>query len=297
MVVAIKRYRASLLLALSSTTFGVSSFTFSTAASFAIRNQLRISSSSAFFSSQAPAGKEIIMSESQLVVSLRDHLLGMNDETAKSDDDRASQKKIHLILASQSPRRREILDMMGLQNRYRVTPSPLDESLLQQQLRDVDPVVYTRTLALEKAMALAETLASTFSEPQLQPTTTLILGSDTIVAYDGHILEKPVDEADAVRMLETLQGNRHSVHTGVALVKVQQRHPHQQDEGNDVMVVEAFTDTAQVTFATLSTNDIASYVATGEPMDKAGSYGIQGIGGQLVTSIEGDFFTVSLVSG
>ena len=122
------------------------------------------------------------------------------------------------------------------------------------------------------------------------------MGSDTIVAYDGHILEKPVDEADAVRMLETLQGNRHSVHTGVALVKVQQRQQHQH-EGNDVKLVEAFTDTAQVTFSTLSTSDIASYVATGEPMDKAGSYGIQGIGGQLVTSIEGDFFTVSLVSG
>ena len=103
------------------------------------------------------------MSESQLVVSLRDHLLGMNDETAKSDDDATSQKKIHLILASQSPRRREILDMMGLQNRYRVTPSPLDESLLQQQLRDIEPIEYTRTLALEKAMALAKSLATSTS--------------------------------------------------------------------------------------------------------------------------------------
>ena len=192
--------------------------------------------------------------------------------------------------------------MMGLQNRYRVTPSPLDESLLQQQLRDIEPIEYTRTLALEKAMALAQSLATSTSatfahhHQQQQPATTLVLGSDTIVAYDGHILEKPVDEADAVRMLETLQGNRHSVHTGVALVKVQQRQQ-QQHEGKDVTLVEAFTDTAQVTFATLSTNDIASYVATGEPMDKAGSYGIQGIGGQLVTSIEGDFFTVSLVSG
>jgi len=245
----------------------------------------------------------------QLLISLREHLLELdNDEppastSTSTNNQNKSKQKIGLILASQSPRRLEILNMMGLQGLFTVNPSPLDESLLQQQLQGTtDPIEYTRTLAVEKAMALAQSLVDqkpTKSKAAAASTTMLlVLGSDTIVAHEDHILEKPVDEADAIRMLSQLQGQQHSVHTGVALVAVRHGCCLGDDTDDDatatatVQLVEAFTDTAQVTFAPLSVTDIAAYVATGEPMDKAGSYGIQGIGGQFVTAIDGDFFTV-----
>mmetsp|Transcript_18690 Transcript_18690/g.24077 ORF Transcript_18690/g.24077 Transcript_18690/m.24077 type:complete len:241 (+) Transcript_18690:182-904(+) len=196
--------------------------------------------------------------------------------------------KIRLILASQSPRRREILDMMGLAGRFDVMPSPLDETLVQQRLRQqsetasVDPIEYTRTLAEEKAKALAETLDSI-------ERTTLVLGSDTIVDLEGVILEKPVDERDAKNTLSRLSGRQHYVHTGVALYAVTKS---KYGAGIECSKVVSFVDAATVTFAELTPADINAYVATGEPMDKAGSYGIQGIGGQLVERVEGDFFTV-----
>lgn len=219
---------------------------------------------------------DLMIAAPELVVSLRDYLQSKNDDYDSN--------KIRLVLASQSPRRKEILDMMGLQGKFEVAPSPLDESALQKELQSTDPVNYTRILAEQKAMALARQSVQSPSDHSVGAKL-LVLGSDTIVAYGGSILEKPVDEADAVRMLNQLQGNRHTVHTGVALVLM--------DDNNDVRLIESFTETATVQFAALTESDIAAYVASGEPMDKAGSYGIQGIGGQLVTSIEGDFFTVS----
>jgi len=184
---------------------------------------------------------------------------------------------IRLILASQSPRRKEILDMMGLHGRFETIPSPLDETALQEELCKKDPKDYTQILAQEKAKALAVTINAN------QPT--LVLGSDTIVDLDGHILEKPKDEEDAKRMLRSLSGVQHEVHTGVALYRIV-------DDNAGPILIHAFTDTARVTFAVLSDEDIDAYVATKEPMDKAGSYGIQGIGGQLVQYVEGDFFAV-----
>jgi septum formation protein len=189
-----------------------------------------------------------------------------------------------LLLASQSPRRKEILDMMGLAGRFEAIPSPLDETALQQKLlretMTTDLKVYTRVLAEEKAKALALTILSTSSQP------TLVLGSDTIVDLDGALLEKPKDAADAKDMLSRLSGRKHAVHTGVALYSVAK---------GDVALETSFTDTALVEFAHLSEHDVDAYIATGEPMDKAGSYGIQGIGGQFVKSIVGDFFTVCTV--
>ena len=212
--------------------------------------------------------------EAQLIVSLRDYL--------------GEKNKIRLILASQSPRRREILDMMGLAGKYNVIPSTLDESALQVKLlgkagdtaHAVDPKDYTRTLAEEKAKALAEVMSKDVTQP------TLVLGSDTIVDQDGDILEKPENVVDAKRMIAHLSGNEHCVHTGVAIYRVL-------PQDSSVNLLTSFTDTAMVRFADLSEADMDAYVATGEPMDKAGSYGIQGIGGQLVSSIQGDFFTVS----
>lgn len=202
-----------------------------------------------------------------LVISLRDHLLSVDPLKRGTDDS----QKIRLILASQSPRRREILDMMGLQNLFETIPSPLDEDSVAASLEKDDPIEYTRHLAEQKALALANSIS--LSNP------TLVLGSDTIVAYSNKILEKPVDKQDAIRMLKELQGNQHMVHTGVALV-------------DGMTLVDSFTVTANVRFAELSDADIEAYVNTGEPMDKSGAYGIQGIGGQIVESIDGDFFTV-----
>ena len=183
--------------------------------------------------------------------------------------------KVKLLLASQSPRRREILDMMGLQNRYTHQPSPLDEEALQLELaeQEITPLDYAKVLAERKAEAMGASMAQTQGE------VTLIIGSDTIVDLDGHIMNKPVDEKDAYDMLSKLSGNWHQVHTGVAVYR-----------GSQLMF--SFTDTTNVKFATLSSNDIQSYIKTGDPLDKAGSYGIQSVGGQLVEEIKGDYFTV-----
>eukprot|EP00591_Stephanopyxis_turris_P009957 CAMPEP_0195507440 /NCGR_PEP_ID=MMETSP0794_2-20130614/894_1 /TAXON_ID=515487 /ORGANISM="Stephanopyxis turris, Strain CCMP 815" /LENGTH=268 /DNA_ID=CAMNT_0040634123 /DNA_START=158 /DNA_END=964 /DNA_ORIENTATION=+ len=207
-----------------------------------------------------------------------------------------------LILASQSPRRSEILDMMGLQNQYLAVPSPLDESALQRELADVPPVEYTELLARHKAQALGLALLDKNEEIQRKISheeqkkgisngeqylkgncDVLVVGSDTIVDLDGSILEKPQDQSEAMDMLGRLSGRWHKVHTGVAIYS---------SSNNFEEPAYAFTETADVRFANLSSCDIAAYVATGEPMDKAGSYGIQGVGGQLVKSIKGDFFAV-----
>jgi septum formation protein len=208
--------------------------------------------------------------------------------------------KIRLILASTSPRRREILNMMGLQGKFEVIASPLDESALQVQLRGgqpngvleglevlSDPKDYTRVLAEHKAKALVDQMAS----DGLLRQPTLVLGSDTIVELDGAILEKPRDIEDAKQMLRRLSGNSHAVHTGVALYRFL---PSASDasELERVVLVGSFTESAIVRFAALSDSDIDAYIETGEPFGKAGSYGIQGIGGQFVHSVEGDFFAV-----
>jgi septum formation protein len=210
------------------------------------------------------------------LVSLRERLVGngiQNDSPLG-----------RLVLASQSPRRREILDMMGLVDRYSVEPSPLDESQLQKELvqQNLPCKDYTQRLAEAKAHALAEAHCATEGR-NLSSAAIFYLGSDTIVELDENILEKPRDAKDAKRMLKMMSGRQHHVHTGVALYRLYQ---------NEVSLVGSFTDTATVTFADLGEDDIDAYTASGEPMDKAGSYGIQGMGGQFVTGIIGDFFTV-----
>jgi septum formation protein len=207
---------------------------------------------------------------------------------------------LRLILASKSPRRREILDMMGLKDKYIVLSSPLNEEELQLELSQLlnaskedstnsfTPIDYTKKLAESKAYALVMQMVDGKSEAYntFSHRCTYVLGSDTIVDLDGSILEKPKNSDDAKMMLSKLSGNWHSVHTGVAIYRI--NHENQ----NEVELVSSFTDTARVLFTHLSSEDIDSYIATGEPMDKAGSYGIQGIGGQCVEQIEGDFFSV-----
>lgn len=234
----------------------------------------RPSSSGAVFLAMAPSSdpadsssRAVSPVSGMLLVSLREHV-------------GSEEGQIRLILASQSPRRREILSMMGLEGRFEAIPSPLDEAALQAALTDeseTDPIEYTRTLAEEKAKALADHLRT---EPTRAESPIIVLGSDTIVALDGRILEKPRDADDARQMLALLSGRVHAVHTGVAIVQL------------PIGTVTSFVDTATVEFGVLTAEDVDAYVATGEPLDKAGSYGIQGIGGQLVHSVTGDFFTV-----
>ncbi|KAG7344218.1 Maf-like septum formation family protein [Nitzschia inconspicua] len=229
---------------------------------------------------------------SQLLVSLSYRLARTDDDGNRAAFDSNRPKPLgRLVLASQSPRRREILDMMGLSNCYEVEPSPLDESQLQADLvqRQLSSKEYTLRLAEAKAQALAQAHIvdnkKTTNENNDDDADIPIfyLGSDTIVELDEKILEKPKDKADAKRMLTMMSGRQHHVHTGVALYRLYQQ---------DIQLVGSFTDTATVTFCKLGENDIDAYIASGEPMDKAGSYGIQGIGGQFVTAIDGDFFTV-----
>ena len=169
-----------------------------------------------------------------------------------------------IVLASASPRRRELLAAMGIT--FTVAVSAVDEDAITAP----DP----RTLALRLALAKALAVAAT------QPAGTLVIGADTVVARSGVLYAKPLDGDDARRMLRELAGGPHDVITGVAVVRA----------GHDETMIDAAR--TRVVFRTLSADEIDDYVATGEPLDKAGAYGIQGHGGALVDHIEGDFHNV-----
>ena len=162
-----------------------------------------------------------------------------------------------IILASASPRRKEILDEMGID--YVVEPSFYEENNAQ----DLPPDVLAERQARGKAAEVARRLS-----PKCP-----VLGADTIVVLDGKVLGKPKDKDDAARMLSMLSGRTHEVITGVAVVS-----------GDTIDSSAAHTD---VSFRTISEEDIAAYIETGEPMDKAGAYAIQGIGGRFVKDIRG----------
>ncbi len=184
-----------------------------------------------------------------------------------------------LVLASASPRRRELLAQVGYQ--FEVVPAHIPEDPLPGE----DPVVYVTRLAREKAEAVFRQLSSvnTLPEnlvppprPDIQPLA--VLGADTTVTLDNTILGKPEDAADAARILRLLSGRTHRVITGVALV-TQER-------------VEVAAEVTAVRFLTLSDEEIAEYISTGEPMDKAGAYGIQGRAARWIPRIEGCYFNV-----
>ncbi len=168
---------------------------------------------------------------------------------------------LRLILASSSPRRRELLGLLGLTPE--IVPADLDESVRPGE----DPVAYVERLAREKAEVVAARHQGA-----------VVVGADTTVALGGELLAKPEDAADAARMLARLQGRDHVVHTAIAVVF----------DGHTASGVE----TTRVWMRPLDERTIADYVATGEPMDKAGAYGIQGYGAVIVERIQGDYFTV-----
>lgn len=169
--------------------------------------------------------------------------------------------ELRVVLASVSPRRRQLLELIGIQ--HEVTPTETDETYLPGEI----PEQHAERLACAKAAAVADTNRDA-----------LVIGADTIVVIDGLVLGKPADVGDAERMLRLLSGRSHTVMTAVAVTY----------GGRTVSGVEI----VDVTFLPLSDDDIRSYVATGEPMDKAGSYGIQGYGATIVRRIDGDYFAV-----
>src|ERR1700721_4480451 len=173
-----------------------------------------------------------------------------------------------LILASASPRRRELLTQAGL--KFTVAAANLNEDLLP----DEAAAAYVQRLAEEKAQAVWNAHRSTdaLDEPLL------VLGADTCVVCDGHILGKPKDAADARRMLELLRGRAHAVLTGLAVVMGQK--------------VVRDLEITQVTFNSIDDAEIAQYIASGEPLDKAGAYAIQGYAARWIPRIEGCYFNV-----
>jgi septum formation protein len=169
-----------------------------------------------------------------------------------------------LVLASSSPRRAEILNAVGWS--FKTMAANVDETRAESE----DAVTYVKRLALRKAMAVAKRVSSG-----------LVLGADTVVVVDDEILGQPRDREDARRMLMLLRGKWHEVFTGVALVRLA--------EASRFLVEYEVT---RVRFCEISEEEIEWYVATGEPMEKAGGYAIQGKGALFIQEIEGDYFNI-----
>ncbi len=173
-----------------------------------------------------------------------------------------------IVLASGSPRRKELLAKTGL--KFSVVVSGGEE-----KAETSDPAETVEKLSLDKASAVADLLQAE-KEPQL------IIGADTVVACDGEILGKPSDREDAFRMLWKLQGETHQVYTGVTLLLKKE----------DTWQAHTFNEKTDVQFYPVSREELLAYIETGEPMDKAGSYGIQGKFGIYVKRICGDYNNV-----
>jgi len=170
-----------------------------------------------------------------------------------------------LILASGSPRRRSILEMAGHLQEVRVSSA-------DEETTETVPDRLVEELSKRKAYDVAREVEDG-----------IVLGADTVVACGGEILGKPADEEDAKRMLERISGRAHEVCTGVTLVC---------KEGGTVRWTETFHEVTKVFVSPLSDEEIDEYVNTGEPLDKAGAYGIQGYFGKHIGRIEGDYFNV-----
>lgn len=167
----------------------------------------------------------------------------------------------HIILASASPRRKEILELADLD--FDIMPSDVEE-------------ITTKTEPHEVVMELASIKARDIYERSDKQS--MVIGADTVVAYHGQVLGKPADEADAKRTLMMLSGQTHEVYTGVCLI----------EDGE----AKTFYEETKVIFYEISEDEIERYIETGEPMDKAGSYGIQGKAAVFIKGIEGDYYNV-----
>ena len=169
-----------------------------------------------------------------------------------------------LILASASPRRRELLEMLHVEN-LEIHPAKGEEK--------PHPELTPDALVKELASCKAAEVAAAWASPE-----DIVIGADTVVVLDGRVLGKPRDEADAAAMLRALSGRTHTVYTGVAVERGGERRLH--------------AERTDVRFRALTDAEIAAYIATGEPMDKAGAYGAQGYASLFVEHLDGDFFNV-----
>lgn len=168
---------------------------------------------------------------------------------------------MRVVLASQSPRRRELMETLGFD--FLVDAADIDEETAEYQ----NPKSYVRETALRKARAV------TPKHPGC-----VIVAADTIVVIDDRVLGKPHDEAEAETMLSLLSGRSHDVYTGIAIIYENK--------------CRTFVEKTRVFVAPLASEEIKDYVSTGEPLDKAGAYGIQGAFGKFIRRIEGDYFNV-----
>ena len=168
---------------------------------------------------------------------------------------------VRVVLASASPRRRQLLNLIGIT--HEVRPSNIDETMRPREA----PRRHAERLAREKATAVAS------RDPDL-----VTIGADTVVVINRKVLGKPRDEAEAIHMLSQLNGRLHTVITAVAVARGRK--------------LRSSIEEVSVKFRRLREDEIQAYVATGEPMDKAGAYGIQGYGATIVERIEGDYFAV-----
>ncbi|MCW4442583.1 Maf family protein [Vibrio splendidus] len=204
-------------------------------------------------------------------------------------------EKKHLVLASGSPRRKELLSQLGYE--FSVLVTDVEECKHAQETAEE----YVKRLSLDKALAALSLLKDNPSEKQhVVPSSdnvvssvdnvavgsdaisldseTVVLGSDTVVVSQGQVLEKPTDFADSKRMLTQLANERHQVMTAVSVVS-------EEKQRTEIIITDVW-------FKPLSEQEIKQYWQTGEPCDKAGSYGIQGLGGRFVTRIEGSYYAV-----
>jgi septum formation protein len=166
-----------------------------------------------------------------------------------------------VVLASSSPRRRQLLDLIGIP--HEVRPANIDETMRPREA----PRRHAERLAREKATKVAT------RDPEL-----ITIGADTVVVINRKVLGKPRDVAEAIRMLSELSGREHTVITAVAVARGKK--------------LRSAIEEVRVKFRRLRADEIEAYVATGEPMDKAGAYGIQGYGATIVECIDGDYFAV-----
>ena len=175
-----------------------------------------------------------------------------------------------IILASASPRRRELLDQIGVC--FAVQPACGEE-----KITSADPKKVVEELSAQKAAEVADTQ---------KEDDWLVIGADTVVSCKGQILGKPGSEENAFRMLSMLEGNTHEVYTGVTLIRIKKESGHFYQESR------TFSEGTDVSFYPMTEREICDYIATGEPMDKAGAYGIQGKAAIFVKGIRGDYNNV-----
>ena len=181
---------------------------------------------------------------------------------------------MRFILASASPRRKELLEQIGM--KFQITVSEVEE-----KTTETAPDRYVMELSALKAEDVAGKIPVMYDARGIDQDF-VVIGSDTVVAIGNDILGKPVDEQDAIRMLRMLSGTTHQVYTGVTLIVFR----------NDRIEKKTFYEKTDVTFYDMTEEEIEAYVSTSEPMDKAGSYAVQGLCGAYVKEIHGEYASV-----